>query len=1090
MRELIFPKGVCKTRPMVTYRLSAPLFSLSRMSPKNRIRRPAKGMVLAALVSTVSAGAAPLSYNKDIRPILSDNCFNCHGPDSASRKAGLRLDKFEEATRPNKDGVAAIVPGDLTKSSFVARITTKDTDDLMPPPESHKELKPDQIATLQRWIMEGAKYEAHWSFIPPTRPPVPVVTNPAWSGNPIDAFLLKEMEANGLTPAPEADRRTLARRASLDLIGLPPEPALVEEFVNDSTPGAWERLIDKLMTSPHYGEHRARYWLDAARYADTSGIHFDNYREIWHYRQWVIGAFNRNQPFDQFTIEQLAGDLLPNHTLDQDIASGFNRCNITTNEGGAIAEEYLVLYARDRTETTSQVFMGLTMGCAVCHDHKFDPISQKDFYAMSAFFNNTTQAAMDGNIKDTPPVIFVPDDQDRPRWTALQGEIAAAKKAVEDRRTGARPEFDKWLVTASPDIFKNQVSSKDLQIHAPLNEAGGENFLVTTPGGQAPVACSAGPGVMEGVVSPRAFKVDPGNTVAVPQPDGFESNKPFSYGAWVKLPANNLTGAIMARMEEGPRYRGWDLWIQGGRPGTHIISSWQQDAVKVIGKKTIPANEWHHIFVTYDGSGKASGVHVYLDGVEQQTDREADNLKGSIQNTLPLKFGQRDKSSRLENIGLQDVRLYSRLLNPAEVAALPNAQKYGGILAKAVDQRSDAEKKALFDWWLPNSDQPWKDATAKVASLEGEQVMIKQRGAVAHVMHEKMEQPMAFVLSRGDYDKRKEKVTPETPSSLPKMADDLPRNRLGLAQWLLRPEHPLTARVTVNRLWQEFFGTGLVRSAGDFGITGDLPTHPELLDWMAVEFRETGWDMKKFIRLVMTSAAYKQSVAAPKEKYLKDPANRLLARGPRFRMDAEMVRDYALASSGIMTPKIGGPSVRPYQPDGIWEAVAMPESNTRYYKKDTGEALYRRSMYTLWKRAAPPASMDIFNAPARENCTVRRERTNTPLQALVTLNDVQFIEAARFLAARTLKEGGATVDSRLDYMARRILCRPLSPEEQPILVASHDDLAAHYKTTPADAKALLSEGEYKADPALDAGDLAAWTMVANQLLNLDEVLNK
>jgi Protein of unknown function (DUF1553)/Protein of unknown function (DUF1549)/Planctomycete cytochrome C/Concanavalin A-like lectin/glucanases superfamily len=1066
-----------------------PIFIMTRTVRVSR-RCSLSGAVGVFLLAVAGAGAAPLSYNKDIRPILFDNCFRCHGPDSASRKAGLRLDRFDEATKANEDGVAAIVPGDLSKSALVSRITTQDMDDRMPPPESHKELKPAQIETLQRWITEGAKYEAHWSFIAPVRPPVPAVENAAWSQHPIDAFIFKQMQAAALSPNPEADRRTLARRASLDLTGLPPEPALAEEFVNDAAPGAWERLLDKLMASPHYGEHRARYWLDAARYADTHGIHFDNYREMWHYRQWVIEAFNRNQPFDRFTIEQLAGDLLPDKKLNQQIASGFNRCNITTNEGGAIAEEYLVLYARDRTETTSQVFMGLTTGCAVCHDHKFDPITMKEFYSLSAFFNNTTQNAMDGNIKDTPPVLFVPDDKDRPRWDAIEGEIAAAKKAMDERRGAARPDFENWLVSAKPDIFTNAVAPDELRIHAPLDEAGGESVLVKTPAGPSPVTCGAGAGAMDGVVSAKAFKVAPGKTAAIPQPDGFEHDKPFSYGAWVRLPAKNLTGAAMARMEEGPRYRGWDLWIQGNRPGAHIVSAWPQDAVKVVGKKPLKPNEWHHVFVTYNGSGKAAGVKVYVDGEVQEKDTEADDLKSSIRNELPLKFGQRDNSSRLDNLGLQDVRLYNRLLNPAEVAALPNAQKFGAILTKAPDQRSAAEKDAVFNWWLPSSDKAWKDASAKLAALEQEQGAIRQRGAVTHVMSEKSEPPTAFILARGEYDKRRDPVSPETPASLPKMPDDLPRNRLGLAQWLLRPEHPLMARVTVNRFWQELFGNGLVRTAGDFGVSGELPSHPELLDWLAVEFRESGWDVKKFFRLVMTSAAYRQSAAGSPEKYSKDIPNRLLSRGPRFRMDAEMVRDYALASSGIMARRIGGPSVRPYQPEGIWEAVAMPESNTRNYKRDTGEGLYRRSLYTLWKRAAPPASMDIFNAPAREVCTVRRERTNTPLQALVTLNDVQFVEAARFLAERTIKEGGAKFESRLDFMVRRILSRPPAAEELPVLTASHADLTAYYKVKPDEAKALLTEGDHKSDPALDPAELATWTMMANQLLNLDEALNK
>ena len=1044
----------------------------------------------ASLLAANAALAAPPSYNRDIRPILFDNCFSCHGPDSAARKAGLRMDKFEDATKPNKEGAAAIVPGDLEKSAMIARILTKDEDDLMPPPESHKQLKPEQIETLRQWVKEGAKYEDHWSFLAPSRPGMPTVTQEGWKENPVDAFAFAEMTRRGFSPNPPADRHSLARRASLDLTGLPPEPALVEEFVNDKAPDAYEKLIEKLMAMPSYGEHRARYWLDAARYADTHGIHFDNYREMWHYRQWVIGAFNRNLPYDQFTVDQLAGDLLPNRSLDQQIASGFNRCNITTNEGGAISEEYLVLYARDRTETTSLVFMGLTTGCAVCHDHKFDPITTKDFYSMSAFFTNTTQNAMDGNRKDTPPIAFVPSDEDRPRWEKLDGEIAAAKKAIEDRKDTARPEFDKWLAEATPEVFQNAVRPDGLQVHIPLDEAGGESVTVKTPDGPAQVPADGGVGALEGVVSAKAFKVEPGKTFAVPSSDGFEHNKPFSYGAWVRLPGKNVTGAVMARMEEGPSFRGWDLWMEGNRPGAHIIGLWPQDAVKVVGKKALQPNKWHHVFVTYDGAGKAAGVKVYLDGEQLQTNSEADSLKASIHTDLPLKLGQRNMTSRIENLGLQDVRLYSRLLQPGEVSALPNAQKFGGILAKAPDQRSDEDKNVLFDWWLPANDQPWKDATTAVAKLEQEQGAMKSRGANTHVMHDKGGEAMAHVLFRGEYDKRRDEVKPATPASLPAMPADLPKNRIGLAQWLLRPEHPLTARVQVNRLWQELFGTGLVRSAGDFGISGELPSHPELLDWLAVEFREGGWDTKKLLRVIMTSATYQQSAAVPKEKYQKDPANTWLARGPRFRMDAEMVRDNALAASGILARKIGGPSVKPYQPDGVWEAVAMPESNTRKYARDKGEALYRRSLYTFWKRAAPPASMDIFNAPAREVCTVRRERTNTPLQALVTLNDVQFIEAARFLAEHTIKEGGATVETRLDYIAHRLLSRPLAPEEAGILATSHKDLSNFYTANPEEAQKLLTEGEHKSDQALNPLELAAWTMMTNQMMNLDEVLNK
>jgi hypothetical protein len=808
-------------------------------------------VVCLTAISVVNLGAAEaILFNRDVRPILAENCFPCHGPDSAARKAGLRLDQRQSAVKHG-----AFVPGKPDESELISRVFSDDPAERMPPRASHKTLTPSQKERLRRWIAAGAEYQPSWSLIAPVRPQPPAVKNPAWVRNPIDAFVLAALDERGLPPAAEADRRTLARRLSLDLTGLPPAPAEVEALVNDPSPAAYENLVDRLLASKRWGEHRARYWLDAARYADTHGIHFDNYREMWSYRDWVIEAFNRNEPFDRFTIEQLAGDLLPEPTLEQRVATGFNRCNITTNEGGVIGEEYLVLYARDRTETTARVWLGLTAGCAVCHDHKFDPLSQKEFYQMSAFFNNTTQAAMDGNVKDTPPTVFVPAEADRGRWPALEKDLADARRQLEERKKIVRADFDRRL---------------------------------------------------------------------------------------------------------------------------------------------------------------------------------------------------------------------------AAVAAV-------GL--------SDAERNELFDGWLPD-DRPYGELTARVAALEPEQAAVQARGTAAHVMQERNEPATAFVLYRGEYDKRREPVAAATPALLPPMPADLPRNRLGLARWLLRPEQPLTARVTVNRFWQEVFGMGLVRTAEDFGVNGEMPSHGELLDWLAVEFRESGWDVKKLFRLLVTSAAYRQASVATPEKLEKDPPNRLLSRGPRFRMDAEMVRDYALAASGLMAPKIGGPSVKPYQPDGVWEAVAMMESNTRYYKQDEGENLYRRSMYTFWKRAAPPASMDILNAPSRETCTVRRERTNTPLQALVTLDDPQFVESARRLAQTALKDGGATGESRLDFVVRRLLLRPFRPEESQVALTTLEKLLQFYRAHPPEAQALLAVGQSKADPAIDAATLAAWTMLANQLMNLDEVLNK
>jgi hypothetical protein len=1040
---------------------------------------------MSALVPAETRGDQAIEYNRDIRPILAENCFACHGPDSASRKADLRLDRRDAAIEHG-----AIEPGKPGESDLITRVFSTKKGEAMPPLATKKTLTEAQKQLLKRWIAEGAAYQPHWSLIAPVRPIVPAVKNPGWVRNPVDAFVLAKLEAAGLSPAPEADRRTLARRVSLDLTGLPPEPKLVEAFVSDTANDAYEKLVDKLLGSSAWGEHRARYWLDVARYADTHGIHFDNYREMWTYRDWVIGAFNRNLPFDQFTIEQLAGDLLPNPTLDQRIGSGFNRCNITSNEGGLIPEEYLVLYTRDRTETTAQVWLGLTAGCAVCHDHKFDPLSQKEFYSLAAFFNNTTQGAMDGNISNTPPTIFVPQRGDSGRWQTLTKELAEARAAQTARKAAARKEFNAWVASAKPDAAAGVVPTDGLKLHARLSEGKGSWVDLSVDGRIKTVSLGSQAAWAPGHVAAQAYKARPQSGLEIAEVGDYDKGQAFSYGAWVKLPRDGLVGSVLARMDDQHGYRGWDLWIEGGRPAAHIINRWADDALKVASRNAIKAGAWTHVFVTYDGSGKAAGVSIYLDGKLQEKEVQVDALKSTIRTNVPFKLAQRHTTARLDDIEVEDLRVYGRALPGPDVERLARTTRAQWLLGKSAKERTNTELDELFAWWLSALDGQSAALESRVARLEQEEAAIRARATVAHVMQEKAEPAMAYLLYRGEYDKRRDQLTPATPAALPPMPADLPRNRLGLAQWLLRPDHPLTARVTVNRFWQEVFGTGLVRTSGDFGVSGELPSHQELLDWLAVEFRESRWDVKKFFRMLVLSSTYRQSAITTPEKIAKDGANRLLSRGPRFRMDAEMVRDYALASSGILVPELGGPSVKPYQPDGVWEAVAMIGSNTRDYQRDSGSKLYRRSLYTFWKRSAPPASMDIFNAPSREVCTVRRERTNTPLQALVTLNDPQFVECARFLAQRTLKEGGPSLETRLAFLTARLLGRPLRPEESRVAQASMNELLAYYQTHHNDATALIAVGESKPDPTLDAPTLAAWTMLANEMMNLDEVLTK
>lgn len=1043
--------------------------------------------LILAVASNVQLDAQSVQFNRDVRPILSDNCFACHGPDANKRAAELRLDQRDDAIAHN-----AFVPGKPDESELIRRIMSDDPTVVMPTPESHKTLTPKQKEILKTWIAEGAQYQGHWSFLPPVKPELPQVRNSAWVRNPIDRFVLAELERNGIEPSPESDMRSLIRRVCLDLTGLPPTPDEVENVLADPSPERYENYVDELLKRPEWGEHRGRYWLDYARYADTHGIHFDNYREMWAYRDWVIKAFNRNMPFDQFTIEQLAGDLLPNPTLDQRIATGFNRCNITTNEGGTIEEEYRVLYTRDRVETTGQVWLGLTVGCAVCHDHKFDPFGQRDFYSMAAFFNNTTQNAMDGNIKDTPPIVNVPKDEDRDRYLELDSLIGQANQLVASRRDSAKPSFDAWTQNADErqKITWQRLPAADaLETHIPLHMTTPKWSSLVHQGQHYQFATAPSAEFVPGRVADQAWLVK-GNYPAL-QVGDIERDQPFSVAFWVKPGSDSQNGALIARMDESNAFRGWDVWTQNGLVGMHIINRWPENAIKAVSKSRLTASRWQHVEITYDGSSKADGIRIWIDGKETQKTFEKDSLSESIRTETPLLIGKRSLGSPSDGAQLQDIRIYRKVLEPSELNAIVAIPRLQYLVGKS--DRTDDENKELFEWYLSGKDAEYPQLVAAAKALVDEKAEIQRRGTVAHVMHEKAEPAKAYILTRGDYDKRGEEVAPNTPSALPPMPADLPRNRLGFAKWLLLPEHPLTTRVTVNRFWQELFGTGIVSSSGDFGVTGQMPTHPELLDYLATNFRDDGFNMKNFFRSIVTSSTYRQSAVVSQEKLAIDPTNKLLTRGPRYRIDAEMVRDYALAASGLLVNKIGGPSVRPYQPPGVWEAVAMPESNTKRYVEDKGEGLYRRSMYTFLKRAAPTPSMEVFNATAREVCTIKRERTNTPLQALVTLNDTQFVEAARILAEKTITDfpnGTNDATTRIQAIANKLIARPMRPEELSVVQSSVNDLMAHYTAHPEQAAELLALGYTRSSESIPAPELAAWTMLVNELFNLDEVLSK
>jgi mono/diheme cytochrome c family protein len=1061
-------------------------------------------LVVILFGSVYDAGGQSVDFQREVRPILADNCFRCHGPDPSTRQAQLRLDTEEGAFEMRRRG-QAVVRGDAAASLIYQRITHDNEQMRMPPLSANKTLDSNQIEVLRRWIEDGALWDQHWSFKAVATTDAPAVSNNTWVRNSVDRFVLAKLEDEGLMPAPEADRRTLARRVALDLTGLPPKPELLDRFLNDSSDQAYETFVDALLGSVHWGEHRARYWLDAARYGDTHGIHIDNYREMYPYRDWVIQAFNENKPFDEFTIEQLAGDLLPEPSLDQLVATGFQRNNITTNEGGVVPEEYEAIYAKDRAETVGGVFLGLTVGCATCHDHKFDPIQQREFYAMTAFFRNTTQYVMDGNVSDPPPILVVPEASDRELWGELR-EAAADTEVLLTRRSNAVVDtFGEWLATGEYQTIEAPLEKDaermrlvlDDNTTAPSFLLDGETHAVELHGG---ARVGTGPNGQPGLV----FEEESWATLpALP----LDSDTPFSMALWIYQPEQEGNFVVAGQYDVDDGSRGWLMNI-GSRQlsfslrGDQDPDSGRRPAPRVspVNTKRMPPGEWTHIVVTHDGSGERAGMDVYRDGevLEASGTEYFTKVLGSIKADRPLELGrgvteirQEQEMRYFDGGGIADFRVFNRPLTVQEAGVVFLWSTLERAREKSPDELTVDERDALQRYYLSVKDGQYRALVTQAQDIQDQWRELRRRGGITHVMNERLDaEPEAHVLYRGMYDQPRERVLAGVPSVLPPMAESSPRNRLGLAHWLVNEDNPLTSRVTVNRYWQQVFGTGLVTTSEDFGAQGDTPTHPELLDWLAVEFRESGWDVKQFFRMLVTSATYRQSALVTANKLDRDPANRMLSRGPRFRMDAEMVRDYALAASGLLVRTVGGPSVRPYQPEGVWSTVAMPQSNTGLYEQDAGEKLYRRSLYSFWKRSAPPPSMEIFNAPTREHSVVRRERTNTPLQALVTMNDPQFIEASRYLAQRAIRDGGADFDERLDFVTTRLLARVFDADERSVVLRTYDRLLNAYRVNTAGAEELIHVGDSTPTLGLAVDESAAWTMVVNQLMNLDEVLNK
>jgi hypothetical protein len=1047
--------------------------------------------LLLPVVFAPSSVAAQLDFNRDVRPILSDACFACHGPDEAKAKAKLRLDTREHALKPAKSGAVAIVPGKPDESELVKRIFTSDVDDLMPPEKAHKVLTAAQKETLRRWIAEGAHYQGHWAFGAPTRPVVPTV--PAelatWVRTPIDAFIAARLAEEKLAPRPEASRETLIRRATLDLTGLPPTTAEVDAFLADRSPDAYEKVLDRLFQSPRYGEHMAVRWLDAARYADSHGFQTDSSRTMWPWRDWVINAFNANQPFDRFTVEQLAGDLLPDATPQQVVASGFNRNHRINGEGGIIDEEWRIENVIDRVETTGQTWMALTLGCARCHDHKYDPISQKEFFQLFAYFNDvaergTIQGASNRSGGNPDPIMRLLDDGQKKRQADLERSIAGAQQELAEVKK-RMPELQRaWEAEFIPQLDRD-VPAWTALMGEEAKSLGGAILMRQSDGTW-----------LAGGTNPSV--------------DTYEITAP--------IPAGQLTGVRLSVLPDASLP---NASIGRAGNGNFVLS----DIEAEIRAPSLP-QPLHAAFTTAKASHEQKGWEIGLILLDpEQAKKKSKNQSGWAPEGNDLtKRSERRALFLCQPLEVPEgatitVRLLQRSKHPQHnigrfalsISSLPPALLGfdGAKVPESLNQalhvepakRTDKQKEEVAKFFRENTDHPEKAAEAEVKRRQQALDDFLAKVPSVMVMRELEKPREARLLIRGEYDKPGEVVTRALPAFLPALPAGAPNNRLGLARWLVADNHPLTARVWINRTWEQFFGTGIVTSTENFGSQADWPTHPALLDWLAVEFMQPTvapavagmpaqrWDMKAMQKLLLMSAAYRQDTRLGAALAERDPDNRLLARGPRFRLGAEMLRDQALAVSGLLVEKIGGPSVRPYMPANIWDEVSV-YGDMRGYKADTGDGLWRRTLYTVWKRTAAPPSLLLFDSPNREICVVKRSRSNTPLQALALLNEVTYVEAARRLAERMLADGGATAADRIAWAFRRATARRPTADEMAVLNAGLERRLAAFHADPAKAKALIATGTSKPDAQLDPVELAAYTTTANVILNLDEVVTR
>jgi len=1060
---------------------------------------------------SVETPVPPIDFNRDIRPILSEKCFVCHGPDAPNKRIRLRLDSEAGALADLGGGRRAIVPGHPEQSELVRRITAEDEMRRMPPTYSGSTLTGQEIELLKQWIKQGAQWQKHWSLIAPIKPELPQIKNRAWPRNEIDYFVLARLEREGLQPSPEADRATLIRRASLDLTGLPPTPAEIDSFLADKSPQAYEKVVDRLLASPRYGERMAFRWLDAARYADTNGYQIDGERSMWRWRDWVIEAFNRNMPFDQFIIEQLAGDLLPNPTLDQRIATAFNRNHRTNSEDGIVPEEYAVEYVVDRVDTVSTVFLGLTMSCARCHNHKYDPITQKEYYQLFAYFNSIAEDGRVSNHGNAPPWIAAPTREQQGKLRQLENDIAQTENRLALLAKNLLPAQRRWeqslASVGSQQWFPNDnlllhhSFDKDaaIEINEPAAEQNSSSKAPANPAeigfkGGMPVYCESPAG--QGVEFNGNLFFDAGKAANFNYRDRIKDFKDkFTISAWF-YPQSEHSGAIVTRMQDNveakedrlPKGRGYGVFFVNSKVHFNLVSVWADDSFRVETEEKLPIKKWHHLLATFDSSQPYEKVQIYINGQKQKLKiNNARLFRSFADGGANLRIGGGGGPEWRFNGMIDEVRIYKSLPDAAAIAMLSCPDPLDRVASIPPEQRTEGQRLKMLNAFLERgapaaARQVWK----RLRELKQEKERLEDEFPTVMVMQEAAQPQPAFILKRGAYDAPGEKVERGVPTILHQMPEGTPNNRLGFAKWLVHPSNPLTARVTVNRFWQMLFGAGLVKTTEDFGVQGELPSHPELLDYLATEFQRAGWNIKALLKMIVMSATYRQSSKVTQAVLQRDPENRLLARGPRFRLPAEMIRDQTLFVSGLLVEQIGGPSVKPYQPEGLWDDLVFKEFK---YIQDKGDKLYRRSLYTYWKRTITPPAMATFDAATRESCTVREARTNTPLQALNLMNDVTYIEAARSLAERMLREGSSK-EVRIRFAFRLATSRWPKTAEMEILLDNLNAQLDYFRNNPGEAVRLLQVGEKSYDKRLEENELAAYSAVASLILNLDEVITK